>query len=88
MHLWDILLPQAEKTVNMLRPARVTVSADAYMNGKHDFNAHTLSPLGMETEMHLKPTARETWEEHSAPDGILAHLLNIIDVMMYGLTKL
>ena len=40
--------------MNMLRPARVApnVSADAYMT---------------ETEIHLKPTARETWEEHSAP---------------------
>ena len=68
MHLWDRLLPQAEKTVNMLRPARVApnVSADAYLNGQHDFNAHPLAPLGMETEIHLKPEVRETWEEHSA----------------------
>ena len=62
VHLWDRLLPQAKKTVNMLRPARVApnVSADAYMNGQHNFNAHPLAPLGMEPEMHLKSTARET----------------------------
>ena len=68
MHLWDRLLPQAEKTVNMLRPARVApnVSADAYLNGQHDFNAHPLAPVGMECEIHLKPGARDTWSEHSA----------------------
>ena len=68
MYLWDRVLPQAEKTVNMPRPARVAprVSADAYMNWQHDFNAHPLAPLGIEVEMHLKPAARDTWEEHSA----------------------
>ena len=68
MHLWDKLLPQAERTLNMLRPARVApnISAYAYMHGQHDFNAHPLAPMGMETEIHLKPTARDTWEEHSA----------------------
>ena len=68
MHLWDKLLPQAEMTLNMLRPARVApnISAYAYMHGQHDFNAHPLAPMGMETEIHLKPTARDTWEEHSA----------------------
>ena len=52
----------------MLRPARVSpnVSAYAYMHGQHDFNVHPLAPLGMEAEMHLKPDARETWQEHSA----------------------
>ena len=48
--------------MNMLRPEKVApnVSADAYMIGQHDFNAHPLAPLCMETEMQLKPTTRET----------------------------
>ena len=68
MQLWDKLVPQAEVTLNMLRPARVApnVSAHAYMHGQHNFNAHPLAPLGMEVEMHLKPDARDTWQEHSA----------------------
>ena len=54
--------------LNILRPARVApnVSAHTYMHGRYDFNAHPLTPLGMEVEIHLKPGARETWEEHSA----------------------
>ena len=68
MQLWDRLVPQAEATLNMLRPARVApnVSAHAYMHGQHNFNAHPLAPLGMEVEMHLKPDARDTWQEHLA----------------------
>ena len=68
MQLLDRLVPQAEATLNMLRPARVApnVSVYAYMHGQHNFNAHPLAPLGMEVEMHLKPDARETWQEHSA----------------------
>ena len=90
MHLWDRLLPHAEKTGNMLRSTRVApngVSADAYMNGQHDFNAHPLAPLGMETEIHLKPTARETWEEHSASGWNIGTSFEHYRFMMYGLTK-
>ena len=42
------------------------LSVYAYMHGQHNFNAHPLAPLGMEVEMHLKPDARDTWQEHSA----------------------
>ena len=42
------------------------VSAYAYMHGKHNFNAHPLDTLDMKVKMHLKPDARETWQEHSA----------------------
>ena len=68
IQLWDRLLPQAETTLNMLRPARVArnVSPYAYMHGQHNFNAYPLAPLGMEVEVHLKPDTRETWQEHSA----------------------
>ena len=68
MQLWDRLLPQAEATLNMLRPARVApnVSAYAYMHGQHNFNAHPSAPVGMGVEMHLKPDARDAWQEHSA----------------------
>ncbi|KAL7502018.1 hypothetical protein ACHAXN_000132 [Cyclotella atomus] len=48
MHLWDQLLPQAEMTLNMLRPTNATPTVSAYMclHGNHDFNAHPLEPLG------------------------------------------
>ena len=67
LHLWDRLTPKAETTLNMLRLSRAkpTVSAHAYMHGQHDFNSHPLVPLGMETEIYLVPTARDTWAPHS-----------------------
>jgi hypothetical protein len=40
LNLWDLLLRQAEHTLNMLRPARMTptVSAYTYLWGQHDYN--------------------------------------------------
>jgi hypothetical protein len=48
LHLWDRLLPQAEHTLNMLQPARMTpsVSAYAYLWGQRDYNAHPFAQLG------------------------------------------
>jgi len=42
MHLWCRLLEQAEHTLNMLRPSRITpkVSAYAYLYGMHSYNAN------------------------------------------------
>ena len=65
--LWCYLLPQAEMTLNMLRPSRTTpnVSAYAHLHGQHDYNAHPLAPLGMQCEMHVMPDVRETFAPHS-----------------------
>ena len=66
--MWCRLLPQAEITLNLLRPAAhaPNVSAHAYLFGEFNYNAHPLTPLGTAVEMHLVPTARETWAPHSA----------------------
>ena len=63
MHLWDRLLPQAEDTLNMLRPSRKApkVSAYAVLNGEHDYNAQPFAPLGCKVEMYVMPSIRETW---------------------------
>jgi hypothetical protein len=47
LNLWDRLLPQAEHTLNMLRPARMTptISAYAYLWGQHDYN---ICPIRMQ----------------------------------------
>jgi len=39
MHLWDRLLPQAEMTLNMLRPSRLVpeISAHAHLYGQHNY---------------------------------------------------
>ena len=66
--LWCRLLPQAELTLNLLRPARQApnVSAYAYLFGEFNYDAHPLAPLGTAVEMHVVPEIRETFGPHSA----------------------
>jgi len=66
--LWDLLLPQAKATLNMLQPSRMTptVSAYTYAWGQHDYNANPFAPLGCKVEAHLVPSIRETWAPHTA----------------------
>jgi hypothetical protein len=68
LNLWDLLLRQAEHTLNMLRPARMTptVSAYTYLWGQHDYNTNPFAPLGCKVESHLVPSIRETWAPHTA----------------------
>jgi hypothetical protein len=68
LYLWDRLLPQAEHTLNMLRPAGMTptVSAYAYLWGQHDYNANPFAPLRFKVEAHVTPGVRETWAPHTA----------------------
>ncbi len=48
LNLWDLLLPQAENTLNMLRPYLMTptLSAYTYLWGQHDYNSNPFVPLG------------------------------------------
>lgn len=72
MHLWDRLLPQAEMTLNMLRPANATPTvspAYMYAHGTHDFNAHPLAPMGCAVQLFEAPTIRKSWDAHSVSDG-------------------
>ncbi len=57
LHLWDRLLRQAEQTLNMLRTSRMTpsVSACAYLWGKHNDNANPFAPLGCKVEAPITP---------------------------------
>jgi hypothetical protein len=68
LHLWCQLLPQAEHTLNMLRPSRMTptVSAFTYLWGQHDYNANPYAPLGCKVEAYLYPGIRESWAPHTA----------------------
>ncbi len=65
--LWDLLLPQAENTLNMLRPSQITptVSAYTYLWGQHDYNSNPFAPLGCKVEAHLVPSIQETWAPHT-----------------------
>ena len=61
---WDLLLHQAEMTLNMLRSARCNpkLSAYAYLNGEFDFNATPLAPPGTKCVVQLKKGQKKTWE--------------------------
>jgi hypothetical protein len=68
LNLWDRLLSQAEHTVNMLRPMRIspTILSYAYLWKQHNYNANLFAPLGCKVEVHLVPSNRETWAPHTA----------------------
>ena len=63
---WCRLLPQAELTLNLLRPSRLNpkLSAYAQLEGAFDFNRTPLAPPGTRVIVHEKPTQRRTWAPH------------------------
>ena len=56
-HLWDLLVPQAEMTQNLLRPctSNPTISTWKNVNGKLDYNATPSGPMGIGVLIHNKP---------------------------------
>ena len=67
---WCCLLPQAELTLNLLRPSRLNpkLSAYAQLEGAFDFNRTPLAPPGTRIIVHEKPTQHCTWAPHGV-DG-------------------
>ena len=57
LYLWDLILPQIDWQINMLRQSNVTpkVSADAHLHGQHVFNRHPMAPLGIEIHSYIPP---------------------------------
>ncbi len=43
-----------------------SVSAYAYLRGKHNYNANLFAPLGCKVEAHVMPSIQETWAPHTA----------------------
>ncbi len=64
---WDLLLPQAELTLNLLRPCRrdPTVSAWERLHGYFKFDATPMGPLGSRVLLHAKPELRKSWDFRS-----------------------
>ena len=64
---WDLLLPQAELTVNLLRQAatKPTISAWECINGPFNFDATPLGPPGSRALVHAKPENRRSWDYRS-----------------------
>ena len=67
---WDLLLPQAELTLNLLRPCRYnpTVSAWEGLNGYFKFDATPMGPPGSRIIIHAKPELRKSWD-YRGQDG-------------------
>ena len=59
-HLWDLLLSQAELTLNLLRQTSKNpkISAWEHFNGAFNYNAMPLGPLGISVIAHIKPGKR------------------------------
>ena len=64
-YLWDLLLPQAELTLNLLRQANVNlkISAWEYFQGAvFQYDATPLGPLGCPVMIHKKTSTRHSWD--------------------------
>ena len=63
-NLWDLLVPQAEMTLNMLRQATLnpSISAWEFFHGPFDYDATPVGPLGMRVIAHIKPSKRRSWD--------------------------
>jgi hypothetical protein len=66
MHFWDILLPQAVITLNMLRTSRINpkLSASTHIDGQYDYKRSPMEPPGTRIIAHETPSRRRTWAPH------------------------
>jgi hypothetical protein len=66
LHLWDILLPQAEITLNLLRTSRLhpQLSAAAHFHGLVDYKNAYFAPPGCNIIAHEKPGKRRNRAPH------------------------
>ena len=67
LQCWDLLLPQAEITLNLLRASNINpkLSAYAILHGQFDYNKTPLAPPGTKAQIHVKAEKRESWGTHS-----------------------
>ena len=66
MKLWDLLLPHAEVTLNMLRSSALSVNVSAYqhLRGAWDWNRYPMAPLGMLVVILNPAEQRASWGNH------------------------
>ena len=66
LNLWCRLLPQAEITINLLRPSRMNPKHSAWsqIHGHFNFNRTPIAPLGTKVLVHEKPQNRASWDPH------------------------
>ena len=60
---WNLLLPQVELTLNLLRASpNPKQSAWEYIFGAYNFDATPMGPAGCRILLHHKPTLRKSWD--------------------------
>ena len=83
--LWDILLPQNEITLNLLRQSKASpkVSAYAHLSGPFDYKKFSLAPMGCEVQVHKKADKQGTWAYHSIDGWYLSTSLEHYQTHVY-----
>jgi hypothetical protein len=63
---WDLLLPQSEMTLNLMRPSHTRDQSSAYehLHGKDDFLRNPIAPIGTQVIIHESPDSRPSWSPH------------------------
>eukprot|EP00536_Pseudo-nitzschia_multiseries_P019533 jgi/Psemu1/232750/e_gw1.5331.1.1 len=63
---WDLLIPQALITLNLLRASRTQPRLSAYelRRGVYDYNKHPLAPMGCRVIIHDRAQERGAWQDH------------------------
>jgi len=86
MHLWEKLLPQADMTLNMLRPSRLisAISAHAHLYDQHNYADHPLAPMGRAAETNVSSNKRGTWVAHSVSGFNVGTSTNRTDATKFG----
>ena len=66
LQAWDLLLPQAEVTLNLLRTSHMDTSISAWelVHGKFSFDATPIAPVGTRIVAFEGPDQRKSWAPH------------------------
>ena len=77
MHLWDLVIPQAEWQLLLIRQtnANPKLSAYAYLYGPPNYNAKPFVPIGMDTLIHKKSSKRKTFAQHCVKSWVLGTVM-------------
>jgi hypothetical protein len=69
IHLWDMIFPQAEITLNILGSSKLhpQLSAASRYHGLKDYNKTAFAPPGCNIISHEEPSQRRTWAAHVQP---------------------
>jgi hypothetical protein len=76
--LWDLLLPQAKLTINLLCQATANpkILAWKHFNGPFNFNRTPLAPVGYRVLIHAKPGTRRSWDYRAKQGFYVGPALN------------